>query len=116
MQVLARRSAGAIARLLVVLLTLGTSVPIVAHGDAGHDPCDTVEAPNHAAARVQAADSSAARQHCDVCHWLRSLRAFDIVVARPAVVVAPIHAQAPIEGSTTSRLSLGQKPSRAPPA
>jgi hypothetical protein len=116
MSTLVRRSTGACARLLMVLLLLGTAVPFAVHGDAGHDPCESSDIPSTARASIHAAGAAAPRQHCDVCHWLRSLRAFDIVVAAPS---------APVEGgwlassagvSHRSRLDLPAAPSRAPPA
>jgi hypothetical protein len=111
----ARRTAGAFARLLVVLLTLGTSVPVAAHGDAGHDPCDAATTAADRAG-LHAAGPDVPPQHCDVCHWLRSLRAFDVDVDRPAARAAISAACLPAAASSASRLSVPRAPSRAPPA
>ena len=111
-----RGTVGALARLLVVLLTLGTSVPIATHGDAGHDPCDAGDLVPAARASIQAATTPGKAQHCEVCHWLRSLHAFDASVSAPSVVVgtALIHADA--TASPLGQLRLPARPSRAPPA
>jgi hypothetical protein len=115
MHALVRRAAGATVRLLVLLLTLGTSVPIAAHGDAGHDPCDGgVE--GVAQATVHAPQAPAKAQHCEVCHWLRSLRAFETVVDAPAKAAEGGWLAAALCVSPVARLHIRPAPSRAPPA
>jgi hypothetical protein len=111
-----RGTVGALARLLVVLLSLGTSIPIATHGDAGHDPCDTADLAPPARTSLHAPATPGKAQHCEVCHWLRSLRAFDASVSAPSVVVgeAPVHRDA--VASPLGHLRLSALPSRAPPA
>ena len=111
-----RGTVGALARLLVVLLTLGTSVPVATHSDVGHDPCDAGDLAPTPRASVQAPTTSGKAQHCEVCHWLRSLHAFDASVSAPTVVVgtALIHDDA--TASPLGHLRLPALPSRAPPA
>jgi hypothetical protein len=116
MPTLVRRTAGACARLLMLLLLLGTSVPFAVHGDAGHDPCESGAIPSTARASVHAAGAAAPEQHCDVCHWLRALRAFDIVVAAPSAPVEGGWLPSSVGVSQQSRLDLPAAPSRAPPA
>jgi hypothetical protein len=112
----ARRTAGALVRLLVVVLSIGTSIPFAVHGDAGHDPCDTVDASAAPRTIEQAPAASPAPRHCDVCHWLRSLRAFDVALERPVAVNRVGLPSVTLAVSPVVQLSLPSAPSRAPPA
>jgi hypothetical protein len=111
-----RGTVGALARLLVVLLTLGTSVPVATHGDAGHDPCDAADLVPPARASLHAPTTQGKAQHCEVCHWLRSLRAFDASVSAPSVVVGEALVHGDADASPLGHLRLPALPSRAPPA
>ena len=116
MHALAGRTAGAIARLLVLVLTLGTSVPFMAHSDEGHDPCDSGVISMAAGPSLHAPGAPVKPLHCDVCHWLRSLRAFDVVVAAPSAPVEGGWLPSSLGESPLSRLHVPAAPSRAPPA
>ena len=107
---------GALARLLVVLLTLGTSVPVATHGDAGHDPCDAGDLLPAARASIHAPTTPGKSQHCEVCHWLRSLHAFDASVSAPSVVIGTAISHDDASASPLGQLRLPSVPSRAPPA
>jgi hypothetical protein len=66
-----------VARALVVLLTIGTAFPLASHPQAGHDPCDQpAAAAASGGAVLQTAPSTSLPQHCEFCHWLRSIRVF----------------------------------------
>ena len=108
-----RRIMGPLARLLVVLLTLGTSVPVAVHGDAGHDPCDAGDIGPLAPQSLHGPAAATKTRHCDVCHWLRSLRAFDAAVEAPAISQIPT-----VSGLSTPlpRRSSGFGCRRFPPA
>lgn len=116
MVALARRSAGALARLLVLLLSLGTTIPAASHGDAGHDPCDAAESGSSAPASLHAVGGSESPRHCDVCHWLRSVRSFEVTFEPPLAATDAGVVQTAIAVSTAARLFVPQAPSRAPPA
>jgi len=116
MHLLARRTAGAMARLLVLVLTLGTSLPFATHADEGHDPCDAPTIAGVGAASLRAPGAPVKPQHCEVCHWLRSLRAFDTVLAAPAATTEGNGAAAAVDVSPLARLIVRPASSRAPPA
>jgi hypothetical protein len=62
--------------LLAVGLLIGTSVP-GAH-DAADDVCERPPSAADHAASVDDARWQPAPAHCEVCHWLRSLRTLDV--------------------------------------
>ena len=116
MHQLVRRIMGPLARLLVVLLTLGTSVPVAVHGDAGHDPCDAGDIGPLAPQSLHGPAAATKTRHCDVCHWLRSLRAFDAALEAPAISQIPTVSTFNPAPAPLLRLRLPALPSRAPPA
>jgi hypothetical protein len=113
---LARRSTGAVARLLVLLLTLGTSLPFAIHVDEGHDPCDAPASAGVGATSLHLPGAPVKPQHCEVCHWLRSLRAFDTALATPAGTIEGGRFAFQATVSPLARLHVRPAPSRAPPA
>jgi hypothetical protein len=111
-----RGTAGVVARQLVVLFTLGTSIPVAAHRETGHDPCDGTSRGSASATSVSADVDTPVSQHCEVCHWLRALRTFEIVAAPPVSPAAQGRHHSPLGESVVARLSVARAPSRAPPA
>ena len=116
MHSLVRGIMGPLARLLVVLLTLGTSVPVAVHGDAGHDPCDAGDIAPLAPLTLHGPAAPVTARHCDVCHWLRSLRAFDAAVEAPTTAHILTASTFSPAAAPLLRLRLPGLPSRAPPA
>lgn len=116
MQLLLRRTVGAIARVLVVLLALGTAVPFAAHGDSDHDPCDATPGGDLSRSRLHGPTAPVQAQHCSVCHWLRSLRVFDAVVVAPAAHAEVTREATAPRPATHARLLTPSVPTRGPPA
>jgi hypothetical protein len=91
------RSAGSVARALVVLLTIGTAFPLASHPQAGHDPCDQPLIAGPAGGPVlKAASSTTLPQHCEFCHWLRSMRVF---VAASATAICGLELRQPADAA-----------------
>ena len=116
MQFLLRRTLGTAARILVCLLALGTAVPLAAHGDAEHDPCDAAADDKAPFSRLHVPGAPVQPEHCAVCHWLRSLRAFDAVVPAPSAPGEVAREAATLRPASLARLAAPSVPTRAPPA
>ena len=110
-----RRLIGVPAAILAVVLATGIAMPSALHADANDDPCEAVgDGPG--GPHLQPATAAAPAEHCFICHWLRSFRAFEgkAVQQQPRLVasVRPgVQAEAP-----ATRLALPRLPARAPPA
>jgi hypothetical protein len=104
------------ARLMVVLLAVGATLPFAVHTDATPDACDLAGRAGTLETRVQAPTPVEASGHCDVCHWLRLLRGFDAVTNEPLprlIDSAPVSARTQ---SVATLLTIAGVPARAPPA
>jgi hypothetical protein len=80
----------ALATGLMVLLVVVSVLPLVTHAELFDDPYCEPHPPGsshgaHESVLRTGTDGEDA-QHCDVCHWLRSIRAFD---PEPAVLLRP---------------------------
>jgi hypothetical protein len=111
------RSAGAVARTLVVLLTIGTAFPLASHPQAGHDPCDQPLAAAPSGGPVlKTVPSTSLPQHCEFCHWLRSMRVF---VASSMAAISGLEARQPAEAARPAAsipVVFRHVSARAPPA
>jgi hypothetical protein len=111
------RSAASVARALVVLLTIGTAFPLASHPQAGHDPCDQPAATAPSGGRVlKSAASTSLPQHCEFCHWLRSIRVF---VASSMATVSGLEMRQPSEAPSPAAsipVVFRHISARAPPA
>ena len=82
---LGRRLAG----LLVALLVGATALPPALHADMDDLACEFGAAQSARTTHADANDSHDDSLHCEVCHWLRTLRTFDLTLtSAPAVITA----------------------------
>ena len=65
------------AGLLVALLIGATALPPALHADMDDLACDFGAARSARTTHFDANDTHANSLHCEVCHWLRSIRAFE---------------------------------------
>jgi hypothetical protein len=113
----------ALATGLMVLLGVVSVLPLVTHAELFDDPyCEPY--PAGAAHGAHQSGTSVLRtgtdgedaQHCDVCHWLRSIRVFDpepAVFLRSAAIAIASGADTCDPPDTAALVSCG---ARAPPA
>jgi hypothetical protein len=66
-----------VAGLLVALLIGATALPPALHAGMDDLACDLGAARSAGVTRVDASDSHRVPLHCEVCHWLRSIRVFE---------------------------------------
>jgi hypothetical protein len=106
-----------LARLLALLLAVGTALPAALHAGWDEDPfCEPALATDDAPHAWRASTGDAQARHCDSCHWLRSLRGLD---ATPAGMAADLAAATQPSAERllppTRRLAASLS-ARAPPA
>lgn len=105
------------ARLLALLLVVGTALPTALHAGWDDDPlCEPALAGSGVAMAIGAASPEGQAQHCDICHWLRSLRSLD---AAPAGSVTILQQSAHALGDTSvapAAAAAASLEARAPPA
>ena len=110
-----RRIVSIPAAVLAVFLAAVVALPSALHADVNDDPCEAV-GNGPAGPHVQPAPDAGAFQHCFICHWLRSFRAFEggavhLLGGLAASVRPVVQAEA-----SAPRLALPRLPARAPPA
>jgi hypothetical protein len=110
-----RRIVSVPAAVLTAFLAAGVALPSALHADVNDDPCEAVGS-GPAGPHIQPAPDAGASQHCVICHWLRSFRAFEggavqLLPGLAASVRPGVQAEAP-----ATRLALPRLPARAPPA
>jgi hypothetical protein len=106
-----RRLAG----LLIALLVGATALPPALHAEMDDLACQFGAARSAGAVHIDANDTAADSLHCEVCHWLRSIRAFHVAVAgtpAPVAIVEAVFARSS-EGAATALVPAGS--CRAPP-
>ena len=81
-----RRLAG----LLVALLIGATALPPALHADMDDLACDFGAARSGRATHFDANDTHANSLHCEVCHWLRSIRVFEAALSATPQLVATV--------------------------
>ena len=108
---LSRRFAG----LLVALLIGATALPPALHADMDDLACEFGAARSARSTHVDANDTHADSLHCEVCHWLRSIRVFETTYAGTPAPVATIGAVDPLTVETLIPVAASTQSSRAPP-
>lgn len=106
-----RRLAG----VLVALLVGATALPPALHADMDDLACEFGAARSAYATHVDASDTQADSLHCEVCHWLRSVRVFQAALAPAPLLVATIDG---VETPGVARLAgavVAVASSRGPP-
>jgi hypothetical protein len=106
-----RRFAG----LLVALLIGATALPSALHAGMDDLACELGAARSAGATRVDAGDNHRAPLHCEVCHWLRSVRVFETSRAATPQVVATVELVDPPEVAALASAIDAVPSSRGPP-
>ncbi len=106
-----RRLAG----LLVALLIGATALPPALHADMDDLACEFGAARSARATHVDANDSHAGSLHCEVCHWLRSIRVFETAGASNPQLVATVDAVVVTAVDLVAVDVAASRSSRAPP-
>jgi hypothetical protein len=104
-----------VAGLLVALLVGANVLPPALHADMDDLACEFGAASSAQKTHADANDSQDDSLHCEVCHWLRSIRAFDVApAAAPAFTftIAPIDT---VEPGTPDASPVVVRAPRAPP-
>lgn len=81
-----RRFAG----LLVALLVGATALSPALHADMDDLACEFGAARSARATHIDANDTQAGPLHCEVCHWLRSIRVFEAALSATPLLVATV--------------------------
>ncbi len=106
-----RRLAG----LLVALLIGATALPPALHADMDDLACEFGAARSARATHVDANDTHANSLHCEVCHWLRSIRVFDAALSVTPQLVATIAIVDPPRVAPPATATVAARSSRGPP-
>ena len=83
---LGRRLAG----LLIALLVGATALPPALHADMDDLACEFGAAQSAQATHADANDSQDDSLHCEVCHWLRTIRTFDLALTGAPAFTATV--------------------------
>lgn len=108
---LGRRFAG----LLIALLVGGTALPPALHADMDDLACEFGAARSARTPHLDADDTQDDSLHCEVCHWLRSLRVFETAPAATSTVAEAVDAVEPPPVIALATVVVTERSSRAPP-
>ena len=103
------------AGLLVALLIGATALPPALHADMDDLACDFGAARSGRATHVDANDTHARAVHCEVCHWLRSIRVFEASRAATPHLVATVDLLDPPRIAALATVVAAVPSSRGPP-
>jgi hypothetical protein len=110
------RTAGRrIAGVLVALLIGATALPPALHADMDDLACEFGAARSARATHVDANDSHPDSLHCEVCHWLRSIRVFETAGIGNPQLVATVDAVVVMASDAVTVDVSAPGSSRAPP-
>ena len=104
-----------VAGLLVALLVCATALPPALHADMDDLACEFGAARSAFATHVDANDTHADALHCEVCHWLRSIRVFEAALATTPQLVATIAKVDPPRVARPATTTVAARSSRGPP-
>ena len=103
-----------LAALLIALLVGATALPPALHADMDDLACQ-FGAAQARAPHVDANDTHADSLHCEVCHWVRSMRAFEIAHVGTPTSIAGVEAVVFGPAGVASSSPAAPGTSRAPP-
>jgi hypothetical protein len=109
---LGRRVAG----LLVALLVGATALPPALHADMDDLACEFGAARSAQAPHLDANDTQDGSLHCEVCHWLRSIRVFDSAAAPVFRAAQAVAAVEPPPAAALAPAVVSARAARAPPS
>lgn len=104
-----------LAGLLVVLLIGATALPPALHADMDDLACEFGAARSAGTTHFDANDTHANSLHCEVCHWLRSIRVFDATRSAAPQLVATVDSVDPPRVARPASPTVAIRSSRGPP-
>jgi hypothetical protein len=104
-----------LAGLLVALLVGATALPPALHADMDDLACDFGAARSGRATHFDANDTHPKSLHCEVCHWLRSIRVFEATLSAAPQLVATIDLVDPPRVARPGSTTVAVRSSRGPP-
>jgi hypothetical protein len=104
-----------LAWLLVALLIGATALPPALHADMDDLACEFGAARSARAAHLDANDTHDGSLHCEVCHWLRSIRVFEGALSAAPQLVATIDVVDPPKVARLATAVVAVRSSRGPP-
>lgn len=108
---LGRRLAG----LLIALLVGATALPPALHADMDDLACEFGAAHSARTTHADANDSQDTSLHCEVCHWLRTIRTFDLVLTGAPAITATVSTIEAVDVSLPFTSAATIRAPRAPP-
>lgn len=110
------RAAGRrLAGVLVALLIGATALPPALHADMDDLACEFGAATSSRATHADANDRHSDSLHCEVCHWVRSIRVFETAGASNPQLVATLDVVAVAALDVVTVDLVAARTSRAPP-
>ncbi len=106
-----RRLAG----LLVALLVGATALPPALHADMDDLACEFGAARSAASIHLDANDTQADSLHCEVCHWLRSVRVFETSLSAAPQLATAVDLVGPPRVARLGTAAVTVRSSRGPP-
>ena len=103
------------AGLLVALLIGATALPPALHADMDDLACEFGAARSARTTHFDANDTHANSLHCEVCHWLRSIRVFESTLSAAPQLVATIDLVDPPGVARPGSPTVAVRSSRGPP-
>ncbi len=104
-----------VAGLLIALLIGATALPPALHADMDDLACDFGAARSGRATHFDASDTHANSLHCEVCHWLRSIRVFEAALSATPQLVATVDVVDPPRVARLGATAVAVRSSRGPP-
>ena len=104
-----------LAGLLVALLIGATALPPALHADMDDLACDFGAARSGRATHFDANDTHANSLHCEVCHWLRSIRVFEATLSATPQLVSTVDVVDPPRVARLAATAVAVRFSRGPP-
>lgn len=104
-----------LAGLLVALLIGATASPPALHADMDDLACEFGAARWAGATHIDANDTHSGSLHCEVCHWLRSVRVFEAALSPTPQLVATIDVVDPPRVALLATAIVSTHSSRGPP-
>ena len=101
--------------LLVVLLIGAAALPPALHADMDDLACEFGAARSARATHLDDNDTQDRSLHCEVCHWLRSIRVFETAPAAASTVAEAVAAVEPPPAVALTTAAATARSSRAPP-
>lgn len=100
---------------LVVLLIGATALPPALHADMDDLACEFGAARSARATHLDDNDTKDSSLHCEVCHWLRSIRVFETAPAAATTVAEAVATVGPPPAVALTTAVVTARSSRAPP-